>query len=108
MKLFILFFLPIIALAASERKKINLKPQTEKKMDDTASAEHLLYENPQMVEKNSTSNNPKLVAKSTCTDSLGMVHKQGDSSYDSCLRNLDKTTNASSQKRPSVGITIGK
>lgn len=94
--------------AMATKKKLNLKPQADKKVEDPSSAEHLLYESPQKVEKNSTSTNPKLKAKTSCTDTLGMVHNSGDKGFDSCMRNLDKTLPGTSDpRRSSVGITIG-
>ncbi len=111
MKFLALFFLSTLAIAAPHptKKKINLKPPTvEHPADDTTSAEHLLYQNPQTVEKNvSTKNNPKIKATTMCKDSTGMVVSQGDSGYESCLRNVDKATSGSDPRRNSVGISIG-
>lgn len=105
----IIVVLMIFSSSAFASKKLNLKPQAEKKVEDPASAEHLLYESPQKVEANSIANNPKFKAQASCTDQLGMVHKSGDKGYEACLRNVGKTQPNSGvdPKRSSLGITIG-
>lgn len=101
--------LMLLSLTAGAAEKIDLKPKTDsKKGNDPGSATQLLYEAPKKVEEKAGSKG--IAVTTTCTDHLGMVHKKGDKSFESCLRNLDATTPPTSpndKRRPSFGITIG-
>lgn len=108
-------FLTLVSVSAfAEQKKIDLKPEATKgvkKAEDTGSATQLLYKSPKALEAEAKkTKKPGVAVTATCTDNQGMVHKQGDKSYDSCLRTMDKTapsTPASDKNRPSMGISIG-
>ncbi len=108
-----LCLLPAAALA-SEKKKVDLKPNSAKavkKAEDPGSATKLLYEDPKKLKSETAQNNGGIAISSTCTDHQGMVHTQGEKSFDACLRTLDKTAPAKSpsdKNAPSMGITIGK
>lgn len=116
--LLLLLVLGTVQVNAKEiKKKLNLTPPGQKAQttEDPGSATRLLYEDPR--NKNSltagvTEEKASNVAvKSTCTDSMGMIHKQDDQGYAGCMRTLDKTGPKlpGDDKRPSsVGITIGK
>jgi hypothetical protein len=105
-----LFLSTLLCFNTAEAKKIDLKPKQEK-VEDPGSATPLIYKAPpkDLSFEKSESGNMKIAV--TCTDSLGMVHKKGDRSYEACLRNLDKSKpegNFNEKNPKSVGITIGK
>lgn len=99
------FTLP--AEASEGKKKIDLKPKHEK-VEDPGSATPLLYKTPGQIQ-GAEAQRKGISIKATCTDSMGMVNKQGDKGYEACLRNLDKLRPEKvDEKNPnSVGITIG-
>ncbi len=102
--LFVLFLLPLPVDAA----KVNLKPQ-QQKVEDPGSAEALLYKNPKDLPAPAKENSSSgLSIASTCTDSLGMIHKKGETGYEACLRNLNKTQPENKNQPNSLGFTIGK
>ncbi len=103
-----LCFSPTVTVEAKE-KKIDLKPKVEK-IEDPGSATPLIYKAPSKTSLAEEKTKGAISITATCTDSLGMVHKKGDKSYEACLRNLDKTKpeNNFNEKNPkSLGITIG-
>lgn len=97
-----LLFLPMA------HAKVDLAPKKQK-IEDPGSATPLLYKSPQQLEALKPSGSAKAKITATCTDSLGMVVKQGDKGYESCLRNLNKSKiqNANEKNPNSVGISIG-
>lgn len=115
---FLLIALCLYPLAASAaqnpgKKRIDLRPPQEK-TEDPGSATPMLYKNPSELP---TANFPAegkkngLKVSQSCTDSLGMVHQQGDRSYEACLRSLDKykPSPRAGEKNPnSLGFTIGQ
>lgn len=102
-----LALVPALANAKPD-KKIDLKPKHEKP-EDPGSATHLIYETPKAdAPVPSNTAKPKVTGTATCTDSVGMIYKQGDSGYAGCLRTMDVARPDQNDKRNrSVGISIG-
>lgn len=116
LSLIALCLLPAFTLAlAAEKKKVDLKPNSTKEAKnakDPGSATNLLFESPQQLQSEvGSAKKPGVAVTATCKDHLGMIHKQGDKSYEGCLRTLDKTAPAkptTDKNAPSMGITIGQ
>lgn len=108
MKLLIISLALFAYTPGAEARKVDLKPKHEKP-EDPGSATPLLYKSPK--EQPDLGAKPSgVTVNSTCTDGLGMIHKSGSASFESCIRNQNKILpNKANESKPnSLGITFGK
>jgi hypothetical protein len=56
----------------------------------------------------SDSGKSNISATTSCTDTAGMEHQQGDAAYDACLINAKPANGAIKSSKPGVGVKFGK
>ncbi len=100
------------------KKKLDLSPPNEQSLTrkdaDPGSATPLLFKDPRTQPTPNFEEKEKkgeVAVTTTCTDSLGMIYKQGDAGFSGCRRSENRakpTDPPGARQQNTYGITIGR